>query len=131
MPTPAWAEPVSSDPRAPAPSRTVFSPGQRDAVRIAAEPERDPVDVMLGHRGRRRVRTLSFHQAPAREALRAMASIGDFSIVIPDGVADRPITVELRDVSLATAMRAILAAANLEASGLGDGVVAIRAAGSK
>jgi len=100
-------------------------------VRIAPEPERDPIDVMLGHRAQRRMRTLSFHQAPAREALRAMAELGDFSIVIPDGVADRPITVDLRNVTLGTALRAILAAASLEASGLGDRVIAVRPTGSK
>lgn len=60
-----------------------------------------------------------------------MASIGDFSIVIPSGAADGPITVELRDVSLATALRAILAAAKLEAAGLGDGVIAVRPEGGQ
>lgn len=59
-----------------------------------------------------------------------MAEIGDFSIVIPDGAADREITIDLRDVSLGTAMRAILASAHLEASGLGDGVVAVQPAGA-
>ncbi len=102
-----------------------------ETVRIAPEAQRDPIDVMLGARGRRRVRTLAFHQAPAREVLRAMAAIGGFSIVIPDGVADRPITVDLRDVTLATALRSLLAAANLEAVGLGDGVLAVHATGAK
>ncbi len=84
--------------------------------RIGDVTESDPVDELLRvHRGDRRVGAMSLRDAPVTDTLRMFAEMGALDLVFADGTADRRVTLDLRDVTLAEAFRAVLAAAHLGA----------------
>ena len=123
-PLPSWSEPTGTPP----PSKVLIA-GPREVVRIEPPRHRDPVDVVLS-RGRRRVRNLSLHQAPVDDTLRMFATMGRFNVVIPGELGSRKVSIELRDVSLAGAFRAVLATARLEARVVADNILEVRPAGA-
>ena len=124
---PRWVE--RPDDPAAAPSRVVATsvPLER-TVRIVPALERDPVDRLVDARsGRRRLRSISLREAPVGETLRMFAELGRFNMVLGDDVGDRRITLTLRDVSLVSALRAVLSAAHLDATVVGAEIVQVHA----
>jgi len=102
----------------------------RETVRIEAPAEPDPVGRLL-RRSKRRVRNLSLHQAPVDDTLRMLADMGRFNVVVVSEVGSVKVSVDLRDVSLEGAFRAVLASAHLEARLLADDIVEVRATGAR
>jgi hypothetical protein len=96
-------------------------------VRIVPAAERDPVDRLVDTRsGRRRLRSIALREAPVGETLRMFAELGRFNMVLGDDVGDRRVTLTLHDVSLVSALRAVLAAAHLDASVIGAEIVQVQ-----
>lgn len=127
---PPWTEPALTRP----PPRT-FDTGpqaspiaQYETIRIQPPVERDPVDELLRRRGRNRIRTLSLHQAPVDDTLRMFAGMGRFNVVIPGELGSRKVSLELRNVTLASAFRAVLVSAKLDARVVTDDIIEIRTA---
>ncbi len=122
---PRWVERAD----APADARTLAAPTPLErTVRIAPPVQRDPVDRLVDARsGRRRLRAISLREAPVGETLRMFAELGRFNMVLGDDVGDRRVTLTLRDVSLVAALRAVLAAAHLDATVIGAEVVQVHA----
>jgi hypothetical protein len=58
------------------------------------------------------------------------ATMGRFNVVIPGELGSRKVSMELRDVSLAGAFRAVLASARLEARVVADNILEVRPAGA-
>lgn len=131
---PRWAEPAATlaAPRPPLSGVTVLDGvAPRRTVVIAPEAERDPVDqLMRARRGNRRLRDFALRDAPVGETLRMFAELGGFNVVVTDEVSARRVTLSLRDVSLATAFRAVLSIAHLGATVIGGEVVEVRPASS-
>jgi hypothetical protein len=126
MALPAWADGQQHEAAPTAPPRSY------ETRSIEAPPEPPgAVAQALGARGARRLRAMTFHQAPIAEVLRALASEGAFNLVIAEGVPDSRITIELKDVPLRDALQAVLAAGQLEAEAIGSNIVLVRAAGRK
>ncbi len=121
---PAWAHPSAP------PTATAMPPPPRETVRIEAPPEPDPVGRLL-RRSQRRVKNLSLHQAPVDDTLRMLADMGRFNVVIVSEVGSRKVSVDLKNVSLEGAFRAVLASAQLEARLLADDIVEVRGAGAR
>lgn len=122
---PRWVE----RPDDPAASHVVATsaPVER-TVRIVPAAERDPVDRLVDARsGRRRLRSISLREAPVGETLRMFAELGRFNMVLGDDVGDRRVTLTLRDVSLVSALRAVLSAAHLDATVVGAEIVQVHA----
>lgn len=122
---PSWTRPDG----APAPATTLAGP-PRETVSIRPPPKRDPVDVVLS-RSRRRIGNLSLHQAPVDETLKMFASMGRFNVVMAGEIGSRKVSLELQNVTLAGAFRAVLASARLEARVLNDDILEVRAAGQR
>lgn len=122
--TPAWTHPSAT------PTTTAMSAPPRETVRIEAPAEPDPVGRLL-RRSRRRVRNLSLHQAPVDDTLRMLADMGRFNVVLVSEVGSRKVSIDLKDVSLEGAFRAVLASAQLEARLLADDIVEVRGAGAR
>lgn len=125
LPLPRWSQPDETRP-----ASTALRGPPRETVSIAQPPRRDPVDAVLA-RSRRRIGNLSLHQAPVDETLKMFASMGRFNVVMPGEVGGRKVSLELRNVSLAGAFRAVLASASLEARVVADDILEVRPAGSK
>lgn len=122
---PRWVE-RADEPSAAA--RALPSAPIDRVVRIAPAAERDPVDRLVDARsGRRRLRAISLREAPVGETLRMFAELGRFNMVLGDDVGDRRVTLTLRDVSLVAALRAVLAAAHLDATVIGAEIVQVHA----
>jgi hypothetical protein len=133
---PAWAEPAretrDASPRGVTVARdeepTPDVPLAR-TVRLIPDAQRDPVDAVLtGRGGRRRLGALNLRRAPVDETLRMFATVGRFNLVFTDDVAGRQVTLDLRDVSVDQAFRAVLAAAHLDVDVVAGNVLAVRAA---
>lgn len=124
---PRWAERIDVAEPTPA-ARTMAAAPLDRVVRITPPAERDPVDRLVDARsGRRRLRSISLREAPVGETLRMFAELGRFNMVLGDDVGDRRVTLTLRDVSLVAALRAVLAAARLDATVVGAEVVQVHA----
>lgn len=127
---PRWAEPVAptDSPTDAVASRTVLrdEPDRWASVRITEPAEVDPVDRLLAqHRGRRRLTQLALRDAPVTDTLRMFAELGGFNVVFSDEVPNRRVSVQLRDVTLASAFRTVLASAHLGAVVEGDNIVQV------
>ncbi|MFO0625810.1 MAG: hypothetical protein U0325_09365 [Polyangiales bacterium] len=123
---PRWAEPVGALAAATG-TRVLPAAPTAQTVRIVEAPAVDPLDAVLGARGRRRVRDLSLRDAPVGDTLRLFATMGGFNVVCGDELAGRRVTVQLRDVSLRAAFRTVLAAAGAGATVVGGEVVHVTA----
>ena len=123
---PRWVE-RPDDPAAASRVVATSMPIER-TVRIFPAVERDPVDRLVDARsGRRRLRSISLREAPVGETLRMFAELGRFNMVLGDDIGDRRITLTLRDVSLVSALRAVLSAAHLDATVVGAEIVQVHA----
>lgn len=120
---PRWAEPAGEV----AAARVLPAGAPSQTVRIVEAPLADPLDEVLGARGRRRLRDLSLRDAPVGDTLRLFATMGGFNVVCGDELAGRRVTVQLRDVSLRAAFRTVLAAAGAGATVVGGEVVHVTA----
>jgi hypothetical protein len=121
---PAWSHPSATS------TATSMTAPPRETVRIETPAEPDPVGRLL-RRSQGRVKNLSLHQAPVDDTLRMLADMGRFNVVIVSEVGSRKVSVDLKDVSLEGAFRAVLASAQLEARWLADDIVEVRGAGSR
>jgi len=124
---PRWAEPAGEVATASASTRARPQAPPSQTVRIVEAPPVDPLDEMLGARGRRRLRDLSLRDASVGDALRLFATMGGFNVVCGDELAGRRVTVQLRDVSLRAAFRTVLAAAGAGVTVVGGEVVHVSA----
>ena len=79
--------------------------------------------------GRNRIQNLSLRQAPLDDTLRMFARMGRFNVVMADSVRGRAVTLELHSVTVASAFKAVLASAKMEARVLADNIVEVRPAG--
>lgn len=124
---PRWAEPAREGAAVAASTRVLPEAPPSQTVRIVEAAPVDPLDAMLGARGRRRLRDLSLRDAPVGDTLRLFATMGGFNVVCGDELAGRRVTVQLRDVSLRAAFRTVLAAAGAGATVVGGEVVHVTA----
>ncbi|MBI5533152.1 MAG: hypothetical protein HY898_10575 [Deltaproteobacteria bacterium] len=124
---PAWAE-APADSSGPASHGLSKPPRSFETRAIAPAPEGDPLARVMQGRGSRRVKNMSFHQAPVAEILRMLASTGGFNLVIADGVPDKRLTIDLRNVTLQHAFEAVLASAQLQAEPIGSEIVLVKVA---
>jgi len=98
-----------------------------ETVRIEPVSSVDPVDRMLTRRGgRARIQSITLRQAPVDDTLQMFASLGRFNVVVPEQVHGRKVTLQLRNVSVAGAFRAVLRAAGLEAHVVAEDIVEVR-----
>lgn len=97
----------------------------RHTVQLSNPAQVDPLQQFLRLRGRKRIESLSLQRAPVDQTLRMLADMGRFNLVFVDDTADRRVTLELRDVSLADAFQAVLASAGLEGRVMGDNIVTV------
>jgi type II secretory pathway component HofQ len=65
------------------------------------------------------------------DTLRMLADMGRFNVVLVSEVGSRKVSIDLKDVSLEGAFRAVLASAQLEARLLADDIVEVRGAGAR
>jgi hypothetical protein len=125
---PRWADAAGSVGGEVGSTRVRLPSAPRETVRLVEAPPVDPLDAMLGARGRRRLRDLSLRDASVGDTLRLLATMGGFNVVCGDELAGRRVTVQLRDVSLRAALRTVLAAAGAGATVVGGEVVHVTAA---
>lgn len=124
---PRWAEPAGEVAAVAASTRVLPEAPPSQTVRIVEAARVDPLDEVLGARGRRRLRDLSLRDASVGDTLRLFATMGGFNVVCGDELAGRRVTVQLRDVSLRAAFRTVLAAAGAGATVVGGEVVHVTA----
>ncbi len=124
---PRWADAAGSVGGEVGSTRVLPEAPPSQTVRIVEAPPADPLDEVLGARGRRRLRDLSLRDAPVGDTLRLFATMGGFNVVCGDELAGRRVTVQLRDVSLRAAFRTVLAAAGAGATVVGGEVVHVTA----
>jgi hypothetical protein len=60
-----------------------------------------------------------------------LAEMGRFNVVLPGEIGARKVSLELRDVSLAGAFRAVLSSARLEARVVTDDILEVRPEGAR
>lgn len=123
---PRWAN-AAGEAAAATGTRVLPAAPTAQTVRIVEAARVDPLDEVLGARGRRRLRDLSLRDAPVGDTLRLFATMGGFNVVCGDELAGRRVTVQLRDVSLRAAFRTVLAAAGAGATVVGGEVVHVTA----
>ncbi len=93
---------------------------------LGGEGEDRPVDRLLRtHHGEQVIEHMDLHGAPVMDALQSLARTGNFSLVFSEDVGDRMVDLDLREVTLAQAFRAVLLAAHLGAEVSEAGVVQI------
>lgn len=124
---PRWADAAGEGAAVAASTRVLPEAPLSQTVRIVEAPRVDPLDAVLGARGRRRLRDLSLRDASVSDTLRLFATMGGFNVVCGDELAGRRVTVQLRDVSLRAAFRTVLAAAGAGATVVGGEVVHVTA----
>lgn len=124
---PRWADAAGEGASVAASTRVLPDAPLSQTVRIVEAPPVDPLDAVLGARGRRRLRDLSLRDASVGDTLRLIATMGGFNVVCGDELAGRRVTVQLRDVSLRAAFRSVLAAAGAGATVVGGEVVHVTA----
>lgn len=124
---PRWVDGPATDDAA-AVTRTLPPVERRfETVALRETPPRDPVDVVLSRSaGRQRLRSFALREAPVADTLQMFARMGGFNLVVGDDVPARTVTLSLRDVTLAGAFRAVLAATHLGAVALDEGVLHVR-----
>lgn len=124
---PRWAVAAGEVAAVSASSGVLPATPPSQTVRIVEAARVDPLDEVLGARGRRRLRDLSLRDASVGDTLRLFATMGGFNVVCGDELAGRRVTVQLRDVSLRAAFRTVLAAAGAGATVVGGEVVHVTA----